>query len=453
MFALEVDYLLGRSFAGSFRSRSEGEWPPHPGRLFSALAAAYFENGAGEGERDALAWLETQPPPSIFATEPFELPRAVTAYVPTNYPGDTVPVLRRKQPREFPVASPPETRVYFIWSSEPPRELAKALDDLASRAGYLGRACSLVRMRVTDAPPPPNYQPAGSGESLRVPSPGRLDELAALYEADIQPTAGSLQAYRRATPGSEAEAVQSHFGQMVVFRKASGDPLPIEAALTLTSAVRRALMGNGKEPDRTVPDVLNGHNGEHCAVMPLPFVGREHADGHLLGFAVVLPRGITPHQRRVALAACNKLSELKMGPAGKWVVEPERDTPLAWNLRPAPWTRASRRWSTATPILLDRFPKKKGPGVEEIISAACRRIGLPDPSSIHHSPYSPMDGVPPVPQFRLHRKAEERPRWAVHATLEFATRVEGPVLLGAGRYFGMGLLRPQPKKEDGDDGE
>jgi CRISPR-associated protein Csb2 len=32
-------------------------------------------------------------------------------------------------------------------------------------------------------------------------------------------------------------------------------------------------------------------------------------------------------------------------------------------------------------------------------------------------------------------------RVCVHAVLEFEERVEGPVLLGAGRYFGLGVCR------------
>ena len=73
---------------------------------------------------------------------------------------------------------------------------------------------------------------------------------------------------------------------------------------------------------------------------------------------------------------------------------------------------------------------------------------LPAPEAIEHGPYSRLDGVPPVPAFRLHRKSEERPRWGVHATLRFPVPVRGPVLLGAGRYFGLGLMRPVVEERD-----
>src|ERR1035438_1918514 len=164
MFALEVEYLLGRVFAGDFRDRSASEWPPHPGRLFSALAAAYFENGGDLREKSALEWLETQKPPHIHAGEASkgEMPMA---YVPANY------LFKGPQPRFFPSQGPSEAVVHFVWrDAEPAPAIAEALDRLTSRTGYLGRACSVVRMRVTDAAPEPNYAPESGGDQvLRVP--------------------------------------------------------------------------------------------------------------------------------------------------------------------------------------------------------------------------------------------------------------------------------------------
>jgi CRISPR-associated protein Csb2 len=102
-----------------------------------------------------------------------------------------------------------------------------------------------------------------------------------------------------------------------------------------------------------------------------------------------------------------------------------------------------------TPILLDRFPKKNLT-VEDILASACERIGLPAPLEITHQPYSKLSGVPPVPAFRLVRAKDEKPRWGAHATLRFAAPVQGPITLGAGRYFGLGLMKPI--KGDRDDG-
>jgi CRISPR-associated protein Csb2 len=163
-----------------------------------------------------------------------------------------------------------------------------------------------------------------------------------------------------------------------------------------------------------------------------------------MGFAVILPRQITPALRREVMKVCGEVAEngLNAKKVWDWKLEAVDATPLAQTLRAVTWTSPARRWSSVTPILLDRFPKKKGPTVEEILAAACRRIGLPEPVAIEHGPYSKVQGVAPVPAFRLQRKADEKPRWGVHATLEFPGEVVGPVLLGAGRYFGLGLMRP-----------
>jgi CRISPR-associated protein Csb2 len=451
MLALEVEYLMSRVFAGTYRDRSEPEWPPHPSRLYTALAASYFESGGNENERRALEWLERQGPPLIRAGRAGEPTRTV-AFVPTNYPGDGPPVLRGKQPRVFAAQGPSEAKVHFVWhSAEADDETKAALDGLAVRTGYLGKAASLIRMCLTDAPPEPNWIPDPAGDqALRVVRPGRLAELEWLFGADQRPTPGPQHKYR-CTDGYQPriEAVESVFGEMLIFRKIGGVGLPIEATLTLTDAVRNAILSNagGGGP---MPDIINGHGeAPHIAIAALPFVGTQHADGHLMGFAVIVPRNAGAEERRAVRAACAPLQHKGVHLSkviGDWRVEVDLD-PLAQTLRPHQWTHPSLKWASVTPILLDRFPKK-GAGVEDILRASCARIGLPEPTSIEHSPFSNIRGVAPVPQFRLIRKPEERARWGVHATLVFQTPVKGPVLLGAGRFFGMGLMKPV---ESGDD--
>jgi len=444
VLAFEVEYLLQRAYAGDFRDRSEPEWPPHPARFFSALACSYFEGGKDPREQKALEWLQSMRPPSIHAGSPGK-PSSTTAFVPTNYPGDSVPELRGKQPRVFPVQSPSDPTTYFIWTdAEPDADTREALDQIASRTAYLGRACSLVRICLVEQAPEPNYFPDAAGrEVLRGVGPGRLSELERLFAADQRPSLGFQFRYMHAATGAE-QAAETEFDQMLVFRRTAGIGLPIEATLTLTEAVRDSILSNaGKQGP--IPEVISGHGaGTHCAIAALPFVGSKHADGHLMGFAVVLPRIMSPAERRRLVAATGALAErgVHLSRAlGSWRVELDI-SPAAQSLAAATWSKPSRYWSTATPILLDRFPKKRGPSIDDIIRASCERIGIPAPVKIHHGPYSSLEGVAAVPQFRLTRKKESRARWGVHAALEFPVPVRGPVLVGAGRYFGMGLLKP-----------
>ena len=102
MFAIEVEYLLGRAFASDFRDQEKPEWPPHPDRLFSALVAAHHDTFGTDLEREALAWFQRLDPPEVAAGSAGN-GNAVVTFVPTNYvgaSGSTHPEQRGKQPRK-----------------------------------------------------------------------------------------------------------------------------------------------------------------------------------------------------------------------------------------------------------------------------------------------------------------------------------------------------------------
>lgn len=89
MLAVAVDLLTGRYGASEYNDRHRAEWPPHPARLFSALVAAWADTGQPDPrERDALLWLESQPPPQLACSDADEVARrrVVTVYVPGNDP-------------------------------------------------------------------------------------------------------------------------------------------------------------------------------------------------------------------------------------------------------------------------------------------------------------------------------------------------------------------------------
>ncbi|MCB9385883.1 MAG: type I-U CRISPR-associated protein Cas5/Cas6, partial [Bryobacterales bacterium] len=58
--ALGIRYLTGFVAAAQAHDREAPEWPPHPARVFMALAAACLETGGDEDERKALLWLESE---------------------------------------------------------------------------------------------------------------------------------------------------------------------------------------------------------------------------------------------------------------------------------------------------------------------------------------------------------------------------------------------------------
>jgi CRISPR-associated protein Csb2 len=88
--------------------------------------------------------------------------------------------------------------------------------------------------------------------------------------------------------------------------------------------------------------------------------------------------------------------------------------------------------------------------LEQMIGDYCIAAGLPKPAEVRAGRYPFLPSVPPAYDFRLRRKAAEpEERFAAHALLRFSQPVEGPVVLGKLRHFGLGLLRPVAGFEDG----
>jgi CRISPR-associated protein Csb2 len=101
-----------------------------------------------------------------------------------------------------------------------------------------------------------------------------------------------------------------------------------------------------------------------------------------------------------------------------------------------------------TPLLCDRFPKEKdGQRVEDVIRESCVRVLGVEPAYLEVSPVSWHRGVPPSHDFGRIRKPGEPPRHRTHVFLAFHQPVRGPILLGAGRFVGLGLFRRWNGKE------
>ena len=109
-------------------------------------------------------------------------------------------------------------------------------------------------------------------------------------------------------------------------------------------------------------------------------------------------------------------------------------------------------------LVLDRHLKEKGEArqreIEAHIAAACRNIGLPEPEEIIADKHSAFEGAPsaypsgksPIWMgWRLPQSLASRQ--LTHAVMRFAAPVNGPVILGAGRFLGLGLCRPLDPRE------
>jgi len=112
---LEVEFLAGVAFAARAPDDDTPDWPPQPGRIFSALVASWAARGCRDDERAALVWLEKEEVTAVVASE--ALPRtAPVSFVPPNdartaTKGDltVMPRHRRRQPRRLPATAWPPT--------------------------------------------------------------------------------------------------------------------------------------------------------------------------------------------------------------------------------------------------------------------------------------------------------------------------------------------------------
>jgi CRISPR-associated protein Csb2 len=470
---MEIELITGRYEAAGAGDRDAAEWPPHPARVFCALVASARDLV----EHEALRWLEALPAPVVQAAGDFAAD-VRSSYVVTNkveknggsqfHPGRTNALRTRR------AAIPASSSVRMVWpTAKPEPTVVATLDNLARRVPYIGRSSGVAtlacRMTVdSDAGGRPDaltsFEPVPDGDApgtqwLRVPYVGYLDDLVAQYE-DGQPPwqASRTTAYRRvdamptrAPHTSVPEMVPSVYSDVIVLRF-RGVRLDGSLAPLLTEALRKAVMAATADP---LPDALHGH-GElargrpHVAFLALPDVGHPHADGHLLGMSVAIPDLPRDERRSIVRAVLDGLCvhrfdddgrrvvELRVARLGSLELEYQPGLVRPWGVRPERWRQGSQRWVSVTPVVLDRFPRRDQ--VEAEVARSCQVVGLPEPSEVTVS-------NSPLVQGGIRLRPGELPehlrgRLYRHVELGFPRQVSGPLLLGAGRYLGIGLFAP-----------
>ncbi len=476
MTALGIHFLRGCAVSSTM-TRQHPEWPPHPGRVFMAMAAAHFETNGDEEERSALQWIEQQSAPSIKASPGFERAASrgrgpVETYVPVNDKHGGIGA-RSRQARAFPTVRLQDERVYLVWDEEAPSSIRIALDRLSSKVTRVGHSSSLVQMWLVDNSETvqTNWIPDSfaSEQRLRVPEPSTLSNLQAAFARSERPRLTRWQGYRSASQVQELVTNSSIFDpRLIVFEKFEGRTLGLESTLQLTGALRNAAMR--ALPEGESPEWLSGHAANrapttepHVSFFPLPFVDAPFADGHILGLAMAVPRSVSDEQAKAVIGPL--LFDLDSGDErtirlwrndGLWEWRLQRETrdrpPTA--LRSITWTEASCLWASVTPVVLHHYPKRSRDGdVERIVDEAFASAGLPKPKALEVNAASLFEGAPharSMPEFG--EGGGGLCRYQTHVVVRFERPVRGPVLVGRGRFRGYGLFRPiRPKQEHADE--
>ncbi|MEM9840725.1 MAG: type I-U CRISPR-associated protein Csb2 [Pseudomonadota bacterium] len=504
-FSIELRFLTGACRAARGRADRAPDWPVQPDRIFSALVASWGARGEDEAEAEALRWLESLPGPRLYAADA-GIRRGVSVYVPVNdtvvkgkanrIAARDLIAARHTAERSFPAALLPLGRrgdtpllhLLLSWDADLPEDHCLPLSSLASDVRHIGHSSSLVACSVTDYQPPrEETQPA-----RRWVHAGRLDALIAAERGNAAGDQAGLQ--RRPEPGiivadkpnEDVAPSASPYGERwQIFPLGDGPAIALTATARIAETIRTRIIAKA---GGDLPEVLSAHaaNGgpsaaPHLAILTLPHVGRPHADGSVKGVALVLPRAMEDNLARALGGAADEAAtraldaQRALNRALKAIGDDSGDSKeLRFDkdrlvvreaasslaaLNPDRWSAESTVWATVTPLVLDRHLKAKRrepkggvnakyqEEMERAVKLACDNVGLPEPVEVRADKHSAHEGAPSV---RLHGPPQTR--WAVphhcrtrsltHAVLTFAEPMRGPLLLGAGRHYGLGLCAP-----------
>lgn len=393
--------------------------------------------------------------------------------VPKNIDVSVLPEHRTRQGRFYPSVTPEDPIVAYQWDAAEFTDRDRtSIATLLGAVSRLGHSSSLVRCALRD-PVEPLYEPDEEGDlDVRWVREGQREALQRRHDhhGGIEPRVLPFLPVRyRAVDTMKRHAVARPVegANWFVLERVGDLRLPIQRAPDVAEAVHRALVAWADEP---VHPAVSGRDPDgrptrapHVAVVALPFVGRPHADGSLLGVALRLPEDLEAEARRAVLRAVGHWSEaqpdgleVRMGRAGVFRLARVVGQPRLWNLREATWRGPAHHWVSTLPIALDRHPgaldatdptraHEAEARARASIERACERVGAPHPVHIDITPAPTLHGGRHVrdhgPWPRQQRPGKPR-RMLVHARITFAEAVEGPLVLGAGRFRGLGLMRP-----------
>ncbi len=472
------------------------EWPPSPARLFQALVAgAAIGAELPESACALLRLIECLPPPVIAAPN-MRQQRGFETFVPNNgldaVGGDPdrvseIRVGKTIRPRLFDAAVP----FLYLWALDNDSIVVDpvSLSTLAERLYQFGRGVDMAFAKAElldhdesqsrlDAHSGIIYHAGGTGGTgLPCPSLGSLDSLIARQKAQARRFSLHGQGKKAKTVFTQppkpffVQAIYDAPPKHLLFDlDGPYAPWPLERAADLAAQIRDAAAARlcAALPDKAsqIERVFGKHRdmdeadkAQRLQIIPLPSIGTTYTDPRIRRVLVKLPQNMPLARASVewafsSLALGDEVGEVTLS----LLVAQERAMLGHYGIEAK---NPSRLWRSITPLALPqsaarrridparRVEDAKGGAErarEEAHAAAAVRAALRH-AGIRNEPASIR-----VPRDVLGRKgagAEEfaqGTRFAKHSLwhveIRFATPVYGPMVLGNGRYLGLGLLHP-----------
>src|ERR1022692_121662 len=449
------------------------DWPPSPARLYQALVAGAKTGAPGKQwgvrHQTALEWFERLGPPEIFA-RPSLAGKQFTLFVPNNSLDGAVSTRTSKPvaPHILTGHCPGAPDVVYRWPIEnagAARDHLALLDQIASRLCALGWGVDFAAAiaQLADETPSPggleHFMPgARGGSALRIPAPGFLEHLEECHRAfTSRITKEGVNPYTRPTRFGQAryQRAQSwHPRRSIAFELETPEGGAFAArwvqAQTVAAWVRHAAGEALKQEDLSqawIDSFVLGHTapddlGNRLSFVPIPSIGHQHSDGGIRRVLIVEP----PE----AEAGAEALDLLRLKLPG-WALTDEHRVrrallaPLRDESKVLPFYKGEAIvWQTVTPVVLHGHNAARGrislAKTDRLLCQAFESAGFPqaiiDSITFQPAPYWP--GAQASTAIRVPRHLAEWPR--VHVRVAFKEPVQGPVLAGIGRHYGIGVF-------------
>ena len=490
MIGVEIRFLAGRFHGnGWYHAHNEGvpEWPPSPWRVLRALVSAACAEEIAATEMESLLGKLRELPR-------YRLPLAVDAHTRHYMPGTGANASKSKVFDAFVAveggAKNPQP-VTMAWPVELTPNEHTLLERLARRISYLGRAESWADVRVVkidgtrwDCWPDEREQGAGAtallglstteqlaawAQGQPVPRKGR-DVPRALWEVLTFDGARYREEGWSAIPGTQLVRYvfgSPPFSRSVIPRSRTKEtPRPKIARFAIRSAVlprvheglaiaerlRTSAMSQSRRVSGDARAVFSGHIEGPSQHQHAMYLATSEASHGFIDHLTIAARAGFDEQDVVALQRLRRLwgssgHDLELILIGLGQVQDFGGLKAPR----APALAESRVWESVTPFVPTRHAKVvrgvEVDTIEEQLSRGCDQLLGVTPVEI-----SPIGNLAEWARFRRRRftgGGSRGPDRAVGARLVFPRPVRGPIAIGYGAHFGLGLFAAVNEDADG----
>lgn len=480
------------------RYHGDGDELPSPFRLFQALVAGAGISGPLEDEtKQALTWLEELPDAPIIASPRLVRGQAVTMFMPNNdldkFGGDVRNIAKTRgaqkvwMPRHFDAAVP---WIYAWPFAEDGAPHADKICVLSEMLYQLGRGVDMawawgelldeaaLDAKLAEYNGIVRRPSAGDGLLLACPREGSFNSLERRYRAPRFRTQGGQRVFVQQPKSSYRQiSYESPLVRHVFELRSRADSerrvaWPIQAASSLVVAAREAARGrlSTAMPDRLheLERHLVGRRPDGSSAVPaesrvriiaIPSIGMHYADCAIRRLLVEISAACPLRSDDVRWAFSGaELFDPDTGEVKDVILSPSADDNM---LRHYGVGAGARVFRSVTPVVLPEQGKRRRieptrmlaeakRGLERVVEVsraraavvqALRHAGVRAPAESIRLQREPFDGAGSrVEPFAERTRFEKERLW--HVEIVFGAPVEGPLLLGDGRFLGLGLMAP-----------